>query len=657
MKQRRSSLSIRVRLALLAVVSSGVAILVACAAFAFHDIRVMKTARVAQLRTQAEMLAFNSLGVLLFEDELAADDLLQSVSRTPDILQAALFTADQRPLASYLREENATTDAVSQLPVLGDRDYRFADGDRLELVYPVLDESEVLGTLYLQVSTEALSQQMANYLSIALVVGTISLLVASSLAFVLQSGIARPIHQLADVSRRISRDGDYSLRVMGKPGGEIGTLNEAFNHMLDQIESWKEVVRKTNEDLREARDVAEAANEAKSRWLANMSHEIRTPLNAILGFTQLLRNGADEGNEAQRHEFLETIHSSGQHLLQLVNDILDISKIEADRMVIEKAPCSPHDVLSEIISVLQVRATEKDLALKYDWRGQVPGSIVTDAARLRQIVINLVGNAIKFTETGGVQVEAWIELITDESQLVVRVTDSGIGIPDEQLESIFEAFQQADGSVTRRFGGTGLGLSISSRMAELLGGTLTVDSTPGEGSSFTLRIAAGAVEEALPKHPTTNESIPKAEKPTTTVKGKPDKMNAHVLVVDDGEINRKFVGFVLEKMGVSVAIATNGEEAIEAAKQNDFDLVLMDMQMPVKDGYTATRELRLAGYETPIIALTANAMQGDRKKCLDAGCNSYLSKPVDPQQLTETVTDAIARKENGSSLATSVDAF
>lgn len=651
MKQRRSSLSIRVRLTLLAVVSSGVAILVACAAFAFHDIRVMQTARVAQLRTQAEMLAFNSLGVLLFEDELAADDLLHSVNRTPDILQAALFTADQRPLASYLREDNPATEAVSQLPDLGDHDYRFADGDRLELVYPVHDESEVLGTLYLQVSTEALSQQKADYLSIALVVGIISLLVASSLAFVLQSGIARPIHQLADVSRRISRDGDYSLRVQGKPGGEIGTLNDAFNHMLDQIESWKEVVRKTNEDLREARDAAEAANEAKSRWLANMSHEIRTPLNAILGFTQLLRNGADHGNETERREFLETIHSSGQHLLQLVNDILDISKIEADRMVMEKAPCSPHDVLSEVISVLQVRATEKGLALKYNWRGQVSGSIVTDAARLRQIVINLIGNAIKFTETGGVQVESWVESITDESQLVVRVTDSGIGIPAEQLESIFEAFQQADGSVTRRFGGTGLGLSISSRMAELLGGTLIVDSTPGEGSSFTLRIAAGTVEEALPEQPITNESSQKAEKPATTAKGRPDGVNARVLVVDDGEINRKFVRFVLEKMGVSVAVATNGEEAIEAAAQGDFDLVLMDMQMPVKDGYTATRELRLAGYETPVIALTANAMQGDRKRCLDAGCNSYLSKPVDPEDLINAVVDSL--QSSGSQAAVS----
>ncbi|MHC4877898.1 MAG: response regulator [Planctomycetota bacterium] len=629
------------------------AILVACGAFAFHDIRVMQTARVAQLRTQAEMLAFNSLGVLLFEQKDAADDLLQSVSRTPDILQAALFTADQRPLASYLREDNAATSAVSQLPELGDRDYRFSDGERLELVYPVLDESEVLGTLYLQVSTEALSQQMANYLSIALVVATISLLVASSLAFVLQSGIARPIHQLADVSRRISRDGDYSLRVQGRPGGEIGTLNDAFNHMLDQIESWKKVVRETNEDLREARDAAEAANEAKSRWLANMSHEIRTPLNAILGFTQLLRNGADKGNEAERREFLETIHSSGQHLLQLVNDILDISKIEADRMVMEKAPCSPHDVLSEVISVLQVRATEKDLTLKYDFRGQVPGSIVTDAARLRQIVINLVGNAIKFTESGGVHMEAWIESVADESQLAVRVTDSGIGIPEEQLESIFEAFQQADGSVTRRFGGTGLGLSISHRMAELLGYTLTVESTLGEGSSFILRIAAGTVEKALSRELPVSDSTQERQK---SAGDKPDEINARVLVVDDGEINRKFVRFVLEKMGVSVAVATNGEEGIEAATKNDFDLVLMDMQMPIKDGYTATKELRQAGYATPIIALTANAMQGDRKKCLDAGCDNYLSKPVDPQQLTETVAAAIARKESRTLLATSAAA-
>ncbi len=391
--------------------------------------------------------------------------------------------------------------------------------------------------------------------------------------------------------------------------------------------------------LRQAKERAEAADRTKSAFLANMSHEIRTPLNAILGFADVLTSPEFEVSEEERREFLLTIRSSGKHLLNLINDVLDLSKIEAGELRIEKTDCSPHELICDVVSMMRARAGEKQLALSYQWRGTRPPTITTDPTRLRQVLVNLLGNAVKFTQQGSVEVVAWVEPNEeDRLALCIDVRDTGIGIAPEKQASIFEAFAQADDSITRRFGGTGLGLTISRTIARALGGELSVTSTPGVGSTFHLRVDGGRPTVPLEETPgrTVHECFSeKAEAPNDCREALPP---ARVLLVEDGDINQRLIATVLKQAGIArVDLADNGEVGVEKVRTGRYDLVLLDMQMPVLDGYGAARQIREAGFDVPIIALTAHAMSGDREKCLAAGCNDYLSKPIEIDALLDIV--------------------
>ncbi len=513
--------------------------------------------------------------------------------------------------------------------------------------------------------------QLYDCVKVSLFVLVLSLNVAVFITGWMQKAVAQPIRELAKTARRISEDGDYSVRSCWVSSDEIGELYRAFNLMLGQIEASEAALQaahgelegrvqirtaelqseiiergKIQADLEHARDAAESANRSKSQFLANMSHEIRTPLNAVLGFTDLLQMGGDDGDPAQRHEYLSLIHTSGEHLLGLINDVLDLSKIESGKLEIERVVCSPQQILADVVSVLRVRANEKGIALEYAWERGVPQTVEADPQRLRQLLVNLVGNSIKFTSEGYVRVVGRMFHNEDRSLLAFDVIDTGVGIPKDKFEAIFDPFVQADNSVTRKFGGTGLGLAICRRIVEAMGGTLTLKSEVGKGTVFTATAEVKPSPDAPLGDAAQSDVITAASR--KALPAAVEVLRGRVLVVEDGDTNRKLIDLILRRAGLEVVTAENGKLGVEAALASSFDLILMDMQMPVMDGYTAAQTLRDHGMKLPIIALTAHAMSGDEQKCRAAGCSGFMTKPIHADLLLKTAAAAIAEWQAAS---------
>ena len=422
----------------------------------------------------------------------------------------------------------------------------------------------------------------------------------------------------------------WSVLRLGRSAAALARSNETLEHR---------VAERTTQ-LETARHEAEEATRCKSEFLANMSHEIRTPMTAILGYADLMADPSQ--STADRMDSVQTIRRNATHLLSIINDILDISKIEAGKMGVEQIEASPAEIIADVATLLRGRALERGLFFDVEFKGLIPSQIRTDPTRIRQIIMNLAGNAVKFTAKGGVRIRCTMSTPTDAPKPSMRfdVIDTGIGLTPAQMGSLFEAFVQADTSTTRKFGGTGLGLMISKRLAQMLGGDITVASTPGQGSTFSVEVETGPLDKVTLIEGASEKRGSPSAVPAPECFATADALRGvRILLAEDGPDNQRLISFVLKKVGATVAIAENGRIAVDMAMAPGaaFDVILMDMQMPELDGYGAATELRAKGYEHPIIALTAHAMAGDRERCVAAGCNEYASKPIDRAALVTAI--------------------
>lgn len=634
--------SISGKLILLAVTTSLLTLVCTSAALFVIDQQRLQTSLVTTYATLADTLGYNCAGALIYDQPQVAQQVLSALKKDSEVELAGVFDNAGKCIAQYGRDLQSVPNAKFIL----NKQPGFGPDGNLHMLRSITVDNRQVGQIYLQVRQRRLENQRREQQFVMSLVLIGSVIVSTILAWRLQSLISRPVLQLLSAVKRVSASGDYSVRVEHDSDDELGLLSDSFNAMLAQIacrdaeldehrQHLEDLVLRRTKELEKKTHEAQAASKAKSQFLANMSHEIRTPMNAILGYTEQLRRERHKFGPAER-EYVDTVYTSGQHLLRLINDVLDLSKIESGRMEVTLEECSPHQIITQVIALMRVPAIDKGLTLDHQWIGPIPATMRTDAEKLRQVLINIIGNSIKFTEQGGIRVLT--RLNRASGLLEIEVVDTGIGIPRDQLERVFRPFTQADYSMTRRYSGTGLGLTISRRIAELLGGTLTVESEIGSGSIFKLTIDPGELEGVtmLAAPPAVN-IVPATG--ADSEQAMPHLRPLRVLLVEDGDINRRLIHLVLQRHHCDVVDAENGQVGVNLTLEREFDVILMDMQMPVKDGYTATSELRSRGVTIPIMALTAHAMSGDEERCLQAGCTCYLTKPIDEYRLVQKLAE------------------
>ena len=617
--------------------------------YVFIELRDIRTSQYENLTSLSEVIVANGQLTLATKNVRGAEDVLNTVHAHPDVVTAYFFYPEGRMVAAYSHNsEGSHLMSTSVDPAALQQEERqirqgMLDKERhlwdengwVSVFMPVRVQNQTVGFFYVRSETTRFKAQtlwmLLGWLTVLGIAGILSYLLSSRV----QRIISKPVDALVERMRQVPLKHRMEEECSPHPTDEFGTLFEGFEEMVRALNKRDELLIRHRDNLekevdlrtaqlREAKEIAETATAAKSRFLANVSHEIRTPMIGVLGMSDLLRHSPLPDKEKK---LAEMVYRSGEALLAIINDLLDLTKAETGKLSLERVPFNIVETVEETIASMQVKADEKGIDMVWESTGAIPEWLLGDPIRFRQILINLIGNSIKFTERGEVRVivQAGHANPGEPVALQIAVRDTGIGLRPEDQERIFDSFQQADSSTTRKYGGTGLGLTIVRELAELMDGYVELESVAGQGSCFTVHLMIEAA--SAPPKPEEQSSV------LSRSRGSGQK----VLLVEDNPITQQLLQLFLESAGLRVAIVGTGQKAIEFLGHESVDLIFMDCQMPDLDGFEATRELRSKGLKTPIVALTAHAREEDEQRCLQAGMDDFLGKPFRKFELEDVL--------------------